>query len=119
MIDLDDPRWEGLEGGYRVPYDPRLCGLWKLIRTKTTSGVGLSERLECSHGFCSRRSSFGRGCQPSQDSAAGRRPRPRALQPARAAFPELRAVSGRLRRGNGCGAARSCNERDVVRFAHR
>lgn len=23
MISMDDPRWEGLEGGYRVPYDPR------------------------------------------------------------------------------------------------
>ena len=23
MIELDDPRWEGLRGGYRVPYDPR------------------------------------------------------------------------------------------------
>ena len=23
MLDLDDPRWERLEGGYRVPYDPR------------------------------------------------------------------------------------------------
>ena len=22
-MDLDDPRWEKLEGGYRVPYDPR------------------------------------------------------------------------------------------------
>jgi hypothetical protein len=23
MIDLDDPKWTGLLGGYRVPYDPR------------------------------------------------------------------------------------------------
>jgi hypothetical protein len=23
MIELDDPRWEGLKGGYRVVYDPR------------------------------------------------------------------------------------------------
>jgi hypothetical protein len=23
MIELDDPRWEGLTGGYRLPYDPR------------------------------------------------------------------------------------------------
>lgn len=23
MLDLNDPRWEGLKGGYRVPYDPR------------------------------------------------------------------------------------------------
>jgi hypothetical protein len=23
MIELDDPRWEGLKGGYRVNYDPR------------------------------------------------------------------------------------------------
>src|SRR5262245_27344746 len=22
-MDLDDPRWDGLLGGYRVPYDPR------------------------------------------------------------------------------------------------
>jgi len=23
MIELDDPRWEGLTGGYRIPFDPR------------------------------------------------------------------------------------------------
>jgi hypothetical protein len=23
MIELDDPKWEGLTGGYRMPYDPR------------------------------------------------------------------------------------------------
>jgi hypothetical protein len=23
MIDLEDPRWENLSGGYRIPYDPR------------------------------------------------------------------------------------------------
>lgn len=23
MLDFDDPRWRGLHGGYRVPYDPR------------------------------------------------------------------------------------------------
>ena len=47
MLDLDDPRWAGLKGGYKVPFDPR--PLLKRLKSDTNVGPVWSELWNALH----------------------------------------------------------------------